>query len=153
MPHCPRRTWQFPASTAPRFFLLTWECSPSHKTESRCHTPNSVANQFCIGRYPAACRLAKNLIQLHDRDGAACDHLAQHRPGSDRRQLVCISDKDQLTARFYRVKQISGKVDIQHRHLIDQNQVGILRFRITVFSVFAGNQPQSLMNCRGREAG
>ena len=49
----------------------------------KAHIP--VTDQFCIGRYSAACRLAENFIQLHDRDGAACDHLAQHRTRSDRR--------------------------------------------------------------------
>lgn len=87
MRHCPHRIWQFPAGTALQFSRPFGNARRVVKLKVtailKAHIP--VTDQFRIGCYPTASRLAEDFIQLHDRDGAACDHLAQHRTGSDRR--------------------------------------------------------------------
>ena len=79
------------------------------------------------GDDPASRRLPEDLGQPHDRNGVRGDHVGQYLPGSHRRQLVGVAD-DQQGGRFgHGVEQRAHQHDVDHRGLVDDQQVAVQR--------------------------
>ena len=73
-----------------------------------------MPDQLCIGCNATAGILAEYLIETYNRNTSAGYHLAEYCAGTDRRQLIRITDKDKLCTVFQRIKQPPGKIHIEH---------------------------------------
>ena len=98
----------------------------------------AVPYQFCDCGDLTSCCLTVYFIQPDNRYYFARNHLAQYSARTYRRQLIGITDKNQLCAGSDRTKQISCQIDIQHGNLIHQNQISVQRFRFAVFTILIG---------------
>ena len=108
------------------------------------HIP--MADQLRVCRYAASRILAKHLVQPHNRDTPAGNHLTEHRAGSYRGQLVRIANQHHLGAIFHCFKQISGQINIQHGNLIYHYQICSKCFGAIIVSVLIRHQPESFMD-------
>ena len=70
--------------------------------------------------------LAEDLGQPHVRDrGARREQITQDLPGTDRGQLVNISDEQQVRSGRDSLGKFVGQQQIQHGGLIDDDEVGV----------------------------
>ena len=67
------------------------------------------------------------LCQLHRRDLAALDEVAQHPSGRNTRQLVVVTDDDELRARQHRFQQRLHQQQIHHRRFVADDDIGLQR--------------------------
>ncbi len=72
-------------------------------------------------------RLAEDLGQADHRHRAGRDHVAQHRARTDRRQLIDVADQAQARRRRQRGDQVGGQPHVEHRRLVDDQQVDLER--------------------------
>ena len=76
---------------------------------------------------PALCRLAEHLGQTHHRHGAGLDDVGEHLAGADRGQLVDVADDQQRRALGHRLEQRVHQQHVDHRRLVDDQQVAVER--------------------------
>ena len=76
---------------------------------------------------PARGRLPEDLGQAHDRHGAGGDDVGQHLSRADRWQLVDVADDQQRGIVRHRLQQRLHQHDIDHRGLVDDQQVAVER--------------------------
>ncbi len=72
-------------------------------------------------------RLAVNFSQARHGHAARVDDVGQHLPGADRRQLVDVSHEQQAHRIGHRLQQVRHQHDIDHRRLVDHQQVALER--------------------------
>ena len=94
-----------------------------------------MANQFCVGGDSAASALTEDTVQPHYRHAAAGNDLTEYSTGADRGELIRIADQHKLAAVRYGAKQMIGKIDVHHGHLIHHDQIGIQHLRFAVAAV------------------
>ena len=75
----------------------------------------------------ALLRLPENLGQGNDWHAARTDEIAQEIPWADRRKLVGVADQHQAGAVRQRLKQRLHKRHIDHRHLIEHDDIALQR--------------------------
>ncbi len=79
------------------------------------------------GDDPALRGLPEHLGQPHDGHRAGGDDVGQHLPRSDRGQLVDVADDQQRGIVRHRLQQRLHQHDIDHRGLVDDQQVAVER--------------------------
>ncbi len=78
----------------------------------------------------ALARLAEDLGEADDRDGAGVDDVGQHLARAHRRQLVDVADEDDRRVRRHGAEQRVHQRHVDHRHLVDDEQVARERVRL-----------------------
>ena len=97
-----------------------------------------MTNQFGIGCDAAAFLLTKHLIQFHNRDHSAADDLLQYSAWSHRWKLVTVAYKDQSGIAWCCLQKLFCQVNIQHGHLVYEDQISIQCLRIAIVTIFVG---------------
>ena len=87
--------------------------------------------------------LAEDLGQAHPRDGTGGEQVPQHLAGADRGELVDVADQQQMRPGRDGLDQLVGQDHVQHRGLIDHDQIGVQTIGVVVFGVAAGLQFRS----------
>ncbi len=75
----------------------------------------------------AALGLPVQRVQLGDRHDAGVDQVAEHPARADRGQLRGVADEQQVGAVLARGQQRGGQLDVEHRRLVDHDQVLVER--------------------------
>ena len=101
----------------------------------------SFVNPMRIDNNIALLRLPENFLQADDREHLAGNQICQHLSGTHARQLIHVPDQNQPRPRADRLQQRLKQVDINHRHLIDDNHVRLQRivlipFKARLFAAF-----------------
>jgi hypothetical protein len=76
--------------------------------------------------------LSVERLQLGDGDDPAIDQVAEHTPRADGRQLRRIADDDQVGLVLEGREQRGGQLDIEHRRLVDDDELGLDRIAFVV---------------------
>ena len=84
----------------------------------------SIVNQVGVSNDAAPFFLAENRIQANDGYHFRGDDVVEDGAGPDRRQLVGIPDEDAAALRFQSVQQMVHHFHIEHRHFVDDDQIG-----------------------------
>ena len=71
--------------------------------------------------------LAVELGELGDRQRTGVDQVAEHPARTDRRELGRVADDDQVGPVGDGGQQRGAQLDVQHRGLVDDDQIGIDR--------------------------
>ena len=79
--------------------------------------------------------LAEDLRQLHRRDGAAVQDIAQHVARAHAGQLIAVADHDQPRARHQCAQYAAHQEDVDHRHLVDDQRVHLQRIVLSAGKV------------------
>ena len=74
--------------------------------------------------------------QVHARDDAAVDEIGEHAAGADRRQLVGVAD-EQDVAVAGRAEERVGELEREHRRLVDDDEVVVVRERVVLVALEA----------------
>ncbi len=93
----------------------------------RAHRQPSRIDGMSIQHDGAGIGLAEYLRQSHARHGLGAYDILQYCTRTDRWQLVGITDEYQMAAIRYGRQQAVHEHDIHHRHLIDDDDIGIER--------------------------
>ena len=71
----------------------------------------------------AAGRLAEDFGELHARHGSTGDQIMQHHAGTDGRELVRITDDEQMRSLRQGGEQLGHQWRVDHRRLVDDEQI------------------------------
>src|SRR5258707_3541295 len=88
---------------------------------------SSLIDPMRIGDDAALRGLAKYLGETNNRQSTGCDDVRQHLSGADRWKLVDGADDQQRSAVRHRLQQRLHQHDVDHRGLVDNQQVAVER--------------------------
>jgi hypothetical protein len=97
--------------------------------------------------------LPEDLRQPHPRNRVGGQQVAQYFSGTDGRELVDVTDQQQMSPLRDGVDQFVGQDDVHHRRLVHHNKVSVQPVVAIVFRVAAGLQLQQAVDGAGLMAG
>ncbi len=106
-----------------------------------------------VGDDAALRGLAEDLGEADARDHVRGEQVAQHLAGADARQLVDVTDQEQVRTRRDGFDQLVRQDQVEHRGLVDDQQVRLERVVAVVGGVAAGLELEQAVDRGGGVAG